>query len=398
MDKQISELICQKDESKALYAAKELIDKCDIKEFEKLCKKTDYLFDFVKDNVCKRIEKAVNKDNFRNIIKFFNFYSPCFDEVFSSVLAKYANEDLTDDILEILSKGNESQKTYAASYFKKIPDTVAKEDLINNLSLECEPLFENCAAALGVMKDTESYEKYLKDLKSEDDFVKLRAVKFLIAYGNKTVLKNLIDAMKNSSMSENIAGEITNLFSPSEIIKLDFENGALLYNNIVNGLGEILPLENIFYYEIYELLENLFLNANRPESALILFNLKDKFDMLTQNEEYIFDLDKNIKDEIFTVKNKLFSKNNEFWEKEKDLLLSLINENSPYLHDVLEVISDNRFMDFTYEIVKLTRSGNEITAFEAANTLKRLGELQKIDKNLTFKNNNLKAAFEQMFT
>ena len=398
MNKKLYEIICEKDENKAKTAAYELVTTANTKEFELLCEKMDYLFEFVKDNVCKRLSNAVNKNNYKNIIKFFDFYSPYFDDLFASILAKYADEDLTDEIFDILLNGNDIQKTYAAAYFKKIPDTVAIDDLRENLETDFDPLFENCAAALSGMNDKISYEKYIEKLQSDDDFEKIKAVKFLIAYGDKNAVNILISAMESSSMSENIAGEITALISPSDLLSTDYQKGILLSNNLINGLGEILPLENIFGYEIYEITDFMFNNANTPEAALILFNLKNKFDTFTQNEEYVFDLDKNTKNEVFEINKILSSKPNEFWNREKLLLGSFLTEDNPFLHTVLEIIRENKFSDFTSQILDLTKSQNETFVYESAVTLKYLGELKNLDKTkVTFNNQNLKASFEQLF-
>ena len=63
-----------KDEQKAQEAANYLVNSADIRFFSELVAKSDFLFDFVRNNVCKRIEKAVNKENFLNLIKFFDIY------------------------------------------------------------------------------------------------------------------------------------------------------------------------------------------------------------------------------------------------------------------------------------------------------------------------------------
>ena len=50
-----------KDEKKAQEAAFYLINNSDVELYKVLVEKTDFLFDFVRANVLKRIEKAVNK-------------------------------------------------------------------------------------------------------------------------------------------------------------------------------------------------------------------------------------------------------------------------------------------------------------------------------------------------
>ena len=50
--------------------AKSLVDNSDVNFFAKLVKQDDFLFDFVKNNVAKRIRKACNKENYLNLISF----------------------------------------------------------------------------------------------------------------------------------------------------------------------------------------------------------------------------------------------------------------------------------------------------------------------------------------
>ena len=398
MSNELFEQICAKDEILAKQAAYKIYNECNLKQFEKLCEKMDFLFDFVRENVYKRFLSVINQSNYKNIIEFFKIYSPYFDDFFASVLSKYANEDLTDEILEILINGNVFQKTYAAGYFKKIPDTVAKDDLKTNLSTEFEPLFLNCAEALGKMKDEEIYEEYKSYLDSEDEFTVLNAVKFLAAYGNKDIINFLTETMKKSTMSENIAGEVVSLISPLELLKKDFGRGVLVFNNLINGLGEILPLENIFYYEIYDVIQFLFSNIDKSESVLLLFNLKNKFDILTQNDEYTFDLDKNTKNEVQEIKSILFSKDENFWNNIKPKLKEFISPENIYISTVLEIIKSEKISDFTQDIISVVYSENETLICEAAATMKELGLLNKIDKSkVDIKNPHLKAIFEQLF-
>ena len=398
MEKKLFEILCAKDEAMARKAAAEFIKTPDIKEFECLCEKMDFLFDFVRENVYKRLSSVINQNNFKKIINFFDIYCPYFDDFFSEILSKYADEDLTDEILEILSKGNDSQKTYAANYFKKIPDTVAKDDLVKNLETDFEPLFINCAGALGKMEDKTSLEKFLADLNSNDDFEKLRAVKFITAYGDKSFMDELFNAMGHSSIKENIAGEVASLYPPSELIKSDLQKGLMLFNHLINGLGEILPLENIFFYEIYDTLKFLLKASQSPEITAVLCNTKHKFGLLTENDEYIFDLDKNTKNEVFEIKNLIFSKSEEFWQSQKQLLKPLIKEENPFLETVLDIIKEEKSPDFTDELLKLINTKNETLLCEVASTLKEIGQIDKIDKsNIHFENKNLQAIFEQLF-
>ena len=64
-----------KNPSEYEMVAKTLINNSDVKLFEKLVKQDDFLFDFIKDNVAKRIQSACNKDNYLNLLNFIETYS-----------------------------------------------------------------------------------------------------------------------------------------------------------------------------------------------------------------------------------------------------------------------------------------------------------------------------------
>ena len=115
------------------YAAKYVMDNADEKLFAELVEKDSFLFDFVKQNVAQRLAKATNDNNWKSVLCFLKYYSPSYEDFICSTLAKYADEDLTDEILTIFETGTDEAKTYCANYFKKIPDTVAKSELIKTL-------------------------------------------------------------------------------------------------------------------------------------------------------------------------------------------------------------------------------------------------------------------------
>ena len=202
--------------------------------------------------------------------------------------------------------------------------------------------------------------------------------------------------MVNSGISENIAGETVNLVSAVELLETDFYNGVLLFNNLINGLGEILPLSNIFFYEVYDA-ANILIENNSCEAALTLINLKNKINDLTENDEYIFDLDKNTKNEIFEIKKLLSSKSQDFWAGKKHMLKPFIKEGCPFLETVLEIIKRENLEQYSKEILQLTNLNNETLICEAIAVLKEIGKTGLLDRTkLNIKNENIKAIVEQM--
>ena len=108
--------LTSKDEKQAQKAARLLLDSGDAEMYRALVQKSSFLFDFVKQNVNKRLSAALNEKNYKNLFKFLKTYSPDYEDFIASSLAKYADEDLTDEIFELLQNGTESEKIYAAKY------------------------------------------------------------------------------------------------------------------------------------------------------------------------------------------------------------------------------------------------------------------------------------------
>lgn len=394
-----------KDEEKAQKVACYLVDNADIELFKMLVIKSDFLFDFVRHNVCKRIEKAISKNNYMNILKFFDEYSQYYDDLFASILSKHASQDLTDEIFDMLEKGTVAQKTYAAKYFSYIPDTVALEPLSKYAFNDDENLSYNAAEALGQMRDDISFDIALSTLSSDDDFEVLKAVKFFVAYGKDYPLKEIFLAMKKSKMPENIAGQIPYMESLLNLLSSDYKLEALqTIDNILNGLCEILPLSDIFQFELYEIIEYL-LKINTEENeyssliAEILLTALSKFTMFCENQEYIFDEDKDTKQEITSILNLLKSPSKDFWEKQKHFLISELDKEEYRILTALPVIAEFSLREAVEKLVLLANSDNEALVCEVLTTLKILNALDKVDVDKIserIQNPNIKAVIDNI--
>lgn len=376
-----------KDESKAQAAANYLIENSDDVLFCMLVEKSDFLFDFVRNNVNKRIEKAVNETNFINILKFFDIYSSYYDDLFASILSKYANENLTDEIFDFLEKGTLAQKTYASKYFFYIPDTVSLELLSKYAFSDDEFLAYNAAEALGQMQDDVSYDVALSNLSSEDDFERLKAVKFFTAYGRNYPLKEIFEALKTSKMPENIAGQIPYMVSLCELLKSDMQSEALLVlDNILSGIGEILPISDIFQFEMYEIIERL-IDLNSTKNDLsgkiseILLKALSKFRLFCENQEYMFDEDKDTKYEVAAILKLLQGQNSGFWDKQKCFAVGELSSSEDRILAVMPIISEFGLKDAIPALKSLLGSENEIIVSEALTVLKSLDSIDDIDIN-----------------
>lgn len=353
--------------------AAEIVNNADTALFKELVENDGYLFDFVKQNVAQRLAAACNETNYRNLLKFFDYYSPYYDDFIVSTLARYADEDLTDEILDMFENGTTAQKTYCAKFFSYIQDPLALELLRENSYTENESLNANCAATLGIFQDEASYNDAVRKLWSEDEFEQLSAVKFLVLYGDKKALPEILHAMKNSTMAENIAGEIPYLETIFEILDEQYEDGLLVLNHIVNGLGEIIGLASVFDYELYDVFERIIRNSNDSKAAVVLLNAQEKFAILTENDEYLFDEDKNTKNEINDIKKLLSGIN---VKNLKPMILQELNESSPFVYTALD------FTDDVFAIRELLKCNNQTIILKTAEVLKKLNNLDEPTKTV----------------
>lgn len=348
-----------------------VINTPDTKLFQELVSQEDYLFDFVKQNVAKRLKKACNNTNYLNLLELLKYYSPSYEEFIISTLVNFADEDLTDKMLEIFENGTENEKTYCAKFFTYIQDPLAIETLKKYAYSENGYLSSNCASALAAMKELSSYEKAIGMLDSDDEFTILDGVKFLVAYGNKNAVEKITEVMKKSSMAENIAGELTYLCDLFELYKINQTDALYCVNAIINGLGEILSLSQVFDFQLYDFLQMLIENPKTSISAAVLINAKEKFDTLTENDEYLFDETKDTKQEISDIKQLLSA------VKPSDLLTltdSELNPDSLFIYTVLE------FTQNTNKIRNLLYCNNQTVVLKSIEILKKLDVISDVDK------------------
>ena len=326
-------------------AAKELVNKPDVELFKKLIKQDEYLFDFVKNNVAKRIEQACNKENYQNLFKFFDYYSPSYDDTFAAVLIRYGDNNLFTKIQNLYYSGNNSQKTYALKYFALLHNEELIKDIISQIRTDANSedamLANNAIEVLSTINDEVSKNKAIDLLDSEDEFEQYNAVKFLVTYGAADMLPKVIDVMKKSSFAENIAAEILYLTDFDSLLQQNFEDGILVLCNVINAIPEIIPPSSIIDSSLSEILDNLYHNNLASSSALLLRMAKDKFESLAENEEYLYDCDKNTKDEVKRI-NALFQNIN-------------VNRLNSFIYEELYEESDFVFfaLDYVNEIEEL---------------------------------------------
>ncbi len=343
----------------------------DVELFKELIDNEDFLFDFIKQNVANRLAKVCNSSNYLNLLQFLKYYSPSYEDVIISNLVKFSDEDLTDKMLAIFEDGTDDEKTYCAKYFSIVQDSLALDFLKENAYSENSSLSANCAIALALFGDTESKNKALVKLKSDDEFEKLDGVRFLVSYGDKSVIPAIVDVMKTSSFAENIAGDLLYLTDLFSLYKTNKTDALFVFNSVINGLGEILGLAQIFDFRLYEFIEMLLKEQTYSEIAVVLANAKDKFNTLTENDEYLFDETKDVKQEVMDIKQLLSS-----FKVNQSLINAELKSESLFVFTALE------FANNESAIRGLLISANQTVVLKALEMLKQMNSLTKEDKNL----------------
>ena len=367
--------------------AKCLVDNSDVNLFAKLVKQDDFLFDFVKNNVAKRIRFACNKDNYLNLMNFLKCYSPSYDTMIASVLYEYGSLELLPAMKEVFLNGSDGEKAYAAKYFSFVPKEYLGDliPLLRTTAIsDFDPLSANSIEVLAKVGDEISKNDAISRLNSEDEFERYNAVKFLVAYQDKDVLPNILEVMKKSTLSENIASEIPFLVPLEELIKT--EDGILVLCNIINAIPEIISPAAVIDYELYTIFEGLIKSELSGASALLLRLAKDKFAELCANEEYLFDCDKNTKDEVNAINNLLSNIND---NKLKNMLYEELYDGSDFVLfavdyadeiEELEALLDTENKTLLLKVLSLLKSKQALKDSHKKFALEMLseGELKEI--------------------
>ncbi|DAA88919.1 TPA: hypothetical protein CPT87_08535 [Candidatus Gastranaerophilales bacterium HUM_5] len=371
--------------------AKSLVDNSDVNLFAKLVKQDDFLFDFVKNNVANRIKKAVNQDNYLNLLNFLDNYSPSYDSVIAECLYNFGGIEILPAMKEIFVNGNVEKKAYALKYFSFVPREYVEEllPLIRQTAVsEFEPLSINSIEVLSKMNDEIFKTEALQKLNSEDEFEQYNGVKYLVAFKALDVLPQILQVMKKSSLSENIASEIPYLVPVEDLIKTD--DGVLVLCNIVSAIPEIIPPSAVIDYNLFSIFEDLYLNNLSSSSAVLLRLAQVKFAELTSNDEYLYDCDKNTKDEVFAINQLLVGIDS---YKLKNLLYDELYDESEFVFFAVD------FVDEAEELEALLDTKNPTLILKVLLKLKDKQMLTQSHKDIASKNigeNELKQYIEAL--
>ena len=173
-------------------------------------------------------------------------------------------------------------------------------------------------------------------------------------------------------------------------------------DHILTGFGEILPLSEVFGFELYEVLEKLINSENQnSQKDVVLLRAKSKFETICTNDEYTFDEDKNTKDELKEIYALLSSLGEDFWHFTEENALKELSEDKPRALSALEMVKEFEIKPAVpYILDMIYETEDETLICEGLSALKTLNSLSFVDKNdilprLT--NENLKAISESLF-
>lgn len=384
--------LTQKNEEIALKSAKEIFDGAMLEAFEKLSEKSDFLFDFIKVNVCKRFYTVADANNYKNVIKFFKLYDATYVETFINILLKFPSDDLDSQMLELLQNGDENEKAYCAKYFEIKPNELAKSSLYSCAFDDFEPLSENATLALAKIEDKKSIELAYEKLNSNDDFEVIKGIKFLTVYPELSQLDKIIEVALNCSMRENACADIANAVDLFDlVINKQNSNNLLLLNSIVIGLAEILPLYQIVDFKLFDVfreLINISYEDGNSQISEVLLNMYSKIKLFYENDEYTYDEDVDTKNEIKKMLSLFQNQGEGFWNEQKDLIFDELEQSDKRIIAALNVIKELSLKNHVSKIVNLTTHSNEMIVCLAVEVLAQLEELDKINISVVAQNIN----------
>ena len=360
-NKTLNDLI-SKDNSAAKGAAIKLLAEKDVESFKILNSKSEFLFDFIKEKILKNLIGAVNSKNCLNLFEFLKVYSPDFKGFILHPLVQFKTPEIEDKMLNFLCSGSDEEKTYATEFFTILADKTKYEKIKANLNADFEPLkiaSINYLSNLGFRLEFEESLNILED-NSKDNFEKLTQVEFLAYFGDKKAFEPIYNYFINEDNSYTIANFLLDLKPFSTLIEENKEDEILnVLSSIILNFPDSISFEEINYY-INEGLFEFLLESENNLSALILFYLKNKTELILEDENYSIDLTKENKKEANIINSKL---NNaiQIFDKKETLTLGLNSIN--YFENILslEIIKEENIeiIEPIYNLLEKT-TNNEI--------------------------------------
>lgn len=391
-NKTVSDLI-GKDKIKAQKAAEQIVNGADTAAWACLVENAEFLFDYIKVRAVQNLLNAVNNTNYRNLLSFMDVHSQDFDRLVAEGLARFSSEALNQEILAILKEGSESQKAYAAKYFAVSIYPPSEEVLFNSSKDESLSIKSNSAEALGKMASQKAYDYYIDLLRSEDDWYKLDAARFLSSYGKKEAVVPMLYAMSDSAMAEHLAGEAAALSNLVDVFQAGNDEIKILVlealDNIFSGMPEVWPISSIMSFRIYESLVKLIdFSMEEPDSAVsakiaqVLLRARQKVSTFFGTDEYTYDQEKLVLGELEEIYHLLQSQGSDYWNSQASILVEeLYEDDDNRVLAALSVIEENKMQEALGDILKrLTEyDNNDMVKYQTILTLVELNAIDKVD-------------------
>lgn len=388
--------IISKDINQSRTAIISLIESNDLEGFKEIVSKADYIFPFVKEKIINNFVKLINKNNLETVFEFSKIYSPDFEDMIVKSWIKFANEDLTDRILELFDKGTVEQKTYCAKYFCAVKDNLSIELLNKYAFSDFEPLKINCASALGGFQEKEIFNIVFDKIQNSDnEFEKLECFKFMCAYNTKNSLEIVVENFSKSPFKTNIVAYLLDFCDVYTLEK--YFNVSIIskvFNALLEGYPEDIGLDTIEYYGIYDFIDLLKHNLN-PYNNNLLAIAKINFSEYLNNESYNFELDKNAKEELKQIVELL----KDFRADFSNIKNNLNSDDEDYLKSALTVIKEYNLSQTSEKLAQLMKEdlALDIKAL-IAQTLKAINKQDLIPKETinNISDENVKALIESL--
>lgn len=370
--------ITSKDIKLSQNTISDLISSKNIENFKLLAQHGDFIFSFIKDRITKDFVKLVNKNNIETVLKFTKVYSADFEEMIVKSLLKFADENLTDEILELFENGTQEQKAYCAKYFCHIKDTLALNCLYQNVESDFEPLKINCILALKAFEEKDIVLK-AKDIiqNSEDDFEKLDYFLILSIFNEiNFIVKNGL----SSPFSSNIVSTLLD-YNDFNSIKNAAEKEEIkrILHILIENYPENISLDTVLYYQALDYIKAVSeFDDNYSKNILLL--AKAKFQEFSSKDIYSFDFDKAIKQEIKNISGFLDNLN-----LTKDEIIFEYNSEKSYQFNVLlDVIQEYKIEKFDNDLAQTFNKEKINYEFLAriAEILQSHNKIHALDKNV----------------
>ena len=391
--------ITSKDKNISRNTIQKLIKSANFEDFKYLCENSDFIFSFLKERIINDFVKLVNKNDLDVVFKFAKIYNFDFEDLIVGSWLKYADEDLTDKILDVLENGNNDEKTYAAKYFSFVKDSLALEMLYKNSNSDFLPLRVNCAKTLKEFEDVKVLnEMKNKIVNSDDEFEKVLDYVFVLAFGGEENIKFCLEHCFSSPFLVDIISNLLDFNEFSDLKKfLNSDLIARIFGVLIENYPENISLNTIIYYQIFDFMEYLY-NIKSSYAINLLAIAKLNFNEYLKNETYSFDLDNDAKKELKIIVEYLNSLNFDFDNIEQEL----ITNNFDFKFEAaLRVINDYKLFDYAKSLADIVNKSSLPLNFVAliVQVLKNLNALNLVDKQKidNIEDKNLKAFIESCY-